>query len=60
MTSTTPVPAEEPALPALATDEPLEVEPARPATIGALPIALITIIILLFIAAAWSLVAAGG
>jgi hypothetical protein len=60
MTSNPPVPTDDPALPALAAEE---LDAARPVrrqvAIGLLPLALIVVIVLLFVVAAWTLLAAG-
>ena len=60
MTSTTPVPADDPALPALTGDEQPATPPVQHVSVGLLPLALIVVILLLFIVAAWTLLAAGG
>lgn len=60
MTVNPPVPTDDPALPALAAEEQDAAQPARQqVTVGLLPLALITVLILLFVAAAWTLLAAG-
>ena len=59
MTSDHPASRDERALPALPGDEPI-VRRAPRATVGLLPFALIVIVVLLFVAAAWTLLAAGG
>lgn len=64
MTSTTPVPTDDSAvpaaLPALAGDEPPAPPAQQPTSVAWLPVALILVILLLFIVAAWTLLAAGG
>ena len=64
MTSTTPVPADDSAapaaLPALPGDEPPAAPAQQPTSVAWLPLALIMVILLLFIVAAWTLLAAGG
>lgn len=59
MTSTSPVPADDAALSALPADEPVAPQVTQRVVVGMLPLALIAVIVLLFIAAAWTLVAAG-
>lgn len=61
MTANPPVPTDDPALPALAAEEQDAPQPLRqPVSVGFLPLALIAVLILLFVAAAWTLLAAGG
>jgi hypothetical protein len=58
MTSRTPAPGDESAL--ALREEHAALEPATQPAVGLLPLALVLIVLLLFVAAAWTLLAAGG
>lgn len=59
MTSDHPTATDERALPAIGVDEQVVPEPISRPIVGLLPLTLIAIIVLCFIAAAWTLLAAG-
>lgn len=59
MTSDHPAPRDEAAVPALPGDRPAASRAPR-ASVGLLPLALVLIVVLLFVAAAWTLITAGG
>ncbi|MEO8510323.1 MAG: hypothetical protein ABI534_03685 [Chloroflexota bacterium] len=64
MTSTTPIGADDSAapgaLPALTGDEAPPTPAQQPTSVAWLPLAMVLVILLLFIVAAWTLLAAGG